>query len=437
MMLEFERYINNFNNYISNLFVFINLVFIPIEEFIIYTFSTISYKEFIYKVAKRFAKKNILCVKIFQAIALNNNFISDVLNAELISFTDSVPYSDEDIDFLLLEKLRNVYNLKIARCPINSGMISLVYKAKLLNEQNKYVALKIKRKNIDDQLYSACKQFRFINWFLSFLPFYKSMNLHSTIENVLISSIAQLDFSVEVKNTEEMRKICKHLEYVKIPEIYKEVTQKYADVIMMEFIEGKHISQVDPVDYEIYAKHVLKYGFVTAFIGGITHADMHAGNILFLKDYKIAPIDFGLVTKMNNNVLRDTMVDVASDLFTCDAEDCAEKLISVLLNPPDLKKTMHEYYYCELVYIVSDIIRETLCKRTNCDQVRIYEFLMKFNKFLQTSSLKIEPNEYFLKLQSAIAMSNGISMTLCKNEYVRIINEVLNELFHLNLFMEK
>jgi predicted unusual protein kinase regulating ubiquinone biosynthesis (AarF/ABC1/UbiB family) len=436
-MLDFERYINNFNNCINNAFVFIDLIFIPIEEFIIYTFSTISYKEIIYRIAKRFAKKNILCVKIFQAIALNNNFISHDLNTELVSFTDCVPYSDEDIDFLLLEKLKNVYNLRIGVSPINSGMISLVYKAKLLDEQNKYVVLKIKRKNIDLKLYDACKQFRFINWFLSFLPFYKSINLHSTIESVLAASIAQLNFSAEVENTEEMRKVCKHLEYVKIPEIYKEVTRKYADVIMMEFIEGKHISQIDPADYEIYAKQVLKYGFITAFMGGITHADMHAGNILFLKDYKIAPIDFGLVTRMNNEVLRETMVDVASELFTCDAEDCAEKLISVLLNPSDLKKTMHEYYYFELVSIVSDIIRETLCKRANCGQVRIYEFLIKFNKFLQSSSLNIEPNEDFLKLQSAIAMANGISVTLCKNEYVRIVNEVLDELFHLNLFMEK
>jgi predicted unusual protein kinase regulating ubiquinone biosynthesis (AarF/ABC1/UbiB family) len=436
-MSKFNDYINNFNNCINNIFVFIDLIFIPIEEFVIYTFTAISYKEFIYKVAKRFAKKNILCVKVFQAIALNNNLISDALNNELISFTDSVPYSDEDIDFLLLEKLKSVYNLKVGLCPINSGMISLVYKAKLLDEQNKCVILKIKRRNIDSKLYDACKQFRFINRFLSFLPFYKSMNLYSTIESVLVASIAQLDFNVEVKNTEEMRKICKHLEYVKIPEIYKEVTQMYPDVIMMEFIQGKHISHISPEDYEIYARQVLKYGFVTAFMGGITHADMHAGNILFLKDYKIAPIDFGLVTKMNNGALRDTMIDIASDLFTSDPEECAEKLISVLLNPPDLKKTMHEYYYCELVYIVSDIIRETLSKSSNCDQVRIYEFLLKFNKLLQTSSLNIEPNEDFLKLQSAIAMANGISMTLCKNDYVRIVNEVLDELFHLNLFMEK
>jgi len=380
------------------------------------------------------AKKNILCVKVFQAIALNNNLIDSHLNNALISFTDSVPYSDEDVDLPLIENLKRDYNLKIGAAPINSGMISLVYKGKLSNE---FVVLKIKRKNIEKKLYDACEQFRGLNWILSFLPIYKNMNIDSTVKKILSSSISQLNFSTEIENTEEMRKVCKHLEYVKIPEIYKEITQRYPRVIMMEFIEGKNISKIHESDYKIYAKQVLKYGFVSAFMGGITHADMHAGNIIFIEnpDHKIAPIDFGLVIRMDNPKFKEMMISIAVDLFTCEPEECADKLINVLLNPPNLKKTMHEYYYFELLSIVSDMLRETIYKRDDCDQIRIYEFLIKFNTFLKTSSLQVEPNDEFLKLQSAITMANGISITLCKNDYIQVANEVLNELFHINLFI--
>jgi predicted unusual protein kinase regulating ubiquinone biosynthesis (AarF/ABC1/UbiB family) len=433
----------NHINHINHIGFLINLGCILFTEFVSYAWNQHTYADFIRGVAQRFAKENILCVKVFQAIALNNNLIDDAMNAELLTFTDSAPYSDEDVDFLLLKNICRDYNLCINLTkPINSGMISLVFLAKM--SDGRLVILKMKRRNIEQQLYRACEQFRFLNWVFSLVPMYRNMKLNSTIENILSASILQLNFNKEIENTEDMREACKHLEYVKILEIYKDVTHQYPNVIMMEYIDGKDISRIDPDDYEIYAKQVLKYGFVSAFMGGIAHADLHAGNVLFLKDYKIAPIDFGLVLRMNDMRLRDNIVDIATDLFTCDPEYCAEKMISMFLNPPDLKLTMHEYHYCELVSIISHIVRDTLCKKSSCDQSRIYEFLLKFNVFLQSTSFKsttsfhlnVEPNEEFMKLQSAIAMANGISVTLCKNNYIGVLNEVLDELFHVNLFME-
>lgn len=439
MVHQLKEIYNNYKTNINHIGFLINLGCILFTEFVSYAWNQHAYADFIRRVAQQFAKENILCVKVFQAIALNNNLIDAAMNTELLTFTDSVPYSDEDIDFQLLKNICRDYNLCINLTkPVNSGMISLVFIAKMSDDRS--VILKMKRRNIEEKLYSACEQFRFLNWLFSLAPMYRNMNLNSTIENILSASILQLNFNREIENTEDMREACKHLEYVKIPEIYKDVTQQYPNVIMMEYIDGKDISLIDPADYEIYAKQVLKYGFVSAFMGGIAHADLHAGNVLFLKDYKIAPIDFGLVLRMNDKVLRDNIVDIATDLFTCDPESCAEKMISLFLNPPDLKKNMHEYKYCELVTIISDMLRETLCKEVVCDQSRIYEFLLKFNAFLKgitSFHLRVEPNEEFMKLQSAIAMANGISVTLCKNNYIAVANEVLDELFHVNLFMEK
>ena len=71
--------------------------------------------------------------------------------------------------------------------------------------------------------------------------------------------------------------------------------------------------------------------------------------------------------------------------------------------------------------------------------MRIYEFFQRFNELIKNKEFKmcnIEVNEDFIKLQSAIAMANGISITLCKNNYIRVVNEVLDEIFHVNLFIE-
>jgi predicted unusual protein kinase regulating ubiquinone biosynthesis (AarF/ABC1/UbiB family) len=424
----------------DNLYFIFSVFGIFMKEYLLFVFNFTNYSEFIKNVAFALSKKNILFVKLFQAIALNNNLIDNNANNILIKFTDSVPYTQSDIDSDVLHEIKEKYDLEIdIDCPINAGMISLVYKAK---KGDVFQIIKIKRKGIDETLNSAIEKFNFINWLWSFLPLYKKMNICKVVENTLDSMTQQLNFAEEVKNTIEMREKCKNMEYVKIPEINSEITTLYPNVIMMEFIDGNHISKIDPEDYEIYARQVLKYGFVSAFTGGSTHADMHAGNILFLKDengYKIALIDFGLVTRIDSESLKETAIELASEVFTNDSSACGEKMLSIFLSPPDLKTLIPPYFYDEIHGIINDILNETLHSKKDVDQFRIFEFFTRLNTFLSNNELReynIEPNKEFMKLQAAIAMANGISITLCKNNYVRVLNEVLDEVFHVGIFMD-
>ena len=42
----------------------------------------------------------------------------------------------------------------------------------------------------------------------------------------------------------------------------------------------------------------------------------------------------------------------------------------------------------------------------------------------------------YLKTQMIMAMTNGLTMTLCKNTYNVVLEAALNELFHLDIFMD-
>jgi len=408
-------------------------------EYCSYKWKNRPYSIFIRNISKKLAKKNILYVKLFQAIAFNNNLINNEINAELISFSNSVPYCEEDIDFFLLEKIKYKYHLQFDNMrPINSGMISLVYKAK--KPDNSFVILKVKRKNIKEQLDDSVEKFYYISYLLSFIPFLKRMNIHSTINKTLSQMNEQLNFLNEVNNTIEMKENCKNLDYVKIPQVYPEITYLYPDVIVMEYIDGKHINEIDKEDYKIYAKQVIKYGFVTSFITGLIHADMHSGNILFIKEegpvYKIAPIDFGIVTKINPDV-RMEMLEIISQLTTSDPKLISEKLIFSFLSPPNLKNVLAPIFYKKLVEIIENIVSRSLYEKNNINQTLIYDFLKQFNDFLLLPEIKnydVKINEDFMKLQSAIAMANGISITLCKNDYMVVSLSVLHELFHISLF---
>ena len=430
----------------------INLIIQLFISFIYFVEKTTPYAQFIRALSRRLAEKNIMYVKFFQAIAMNNNFIDENINSELLTFTDNVPYCKKDIDYLLLEKLQYRHTLQLDKNrPINAGMISLVYKAKKMiflpheSPDNPYVIIKIKRKYIAEKLDYALKRFQCVLYLLSFIPIYNSMNIPFTIKKTLDIMTQQLDFGEEVKNTQEMREKCKHMEYIKIPIVNEEVTNMYPDVIMMEYIDGLHLSKVDKEDYEIFAKQVLKYGFITSFMGGISHGDMHSGNILFIKQldtngtakHQIAPIDFGIVTRTSENT-KLIMIEIASEMMTCDTREMAEKLVKVLLDPPDLKNVLPIEDYTRLIVIIAIILQETIHSKNAANQIQIYEFFKRFNDFLSESAIKkynIKVNEDFIKIQVAITMANGISMTLCKNDFINVANAILCEIFHLNLVM--
>ena len=82
--------------------------------------------------ANRLAAINILYVKMFQAIALNNSLIDEKTNNKLLKFTDNAPWSKADISVKELIEIGYKYDVIFKdgyEKPINSGMISIVFKA--------------------------------------------------------------------------------------------------------------------------------------------------------------------------------------------------------------------------------------------------------------------------------------------------------------------
>ena len=57
-----------------------------------------------------------------------------------------------------------------------------------------------------------------------------------------------------------------------------------------------------------------------------------------------------------------------------------------------------------------------------------------FNKNDELKKLGLYPLDEFIKLQMALAMSHGITLELCKENYIDLTNETLDEMFHRKLF---
>jgi len=398
---------------------------------------------FIRRMASQLANKNILYVKLFQAIAMNKNLIDDETNSELMRFTDSAPYDNTDIDMELFCKLKDEYNLEWNSYePIKAGMISLVFKLCDKNTQN-LVILKMKRKNINEKLNKAIDYLQFFVYIMSFIPYLNTFDISSVFNKNIETLKQQLDFSQEVKNMREAEEKCKNLKYVKIPRVCDEITEKYPDVIMMEFIEGKTIQEIAEDDYSEYAALLLKYGMASFLIHGVTHGDLHAGNILFLKNaseqkYQICLLDFGIVLRLEEEI-RSNFLKIAVDMFEKPARELSKDLLFLYIEPTRVLQELPSKHLDKILDIIEQIIENTIRSKNQADQSKLYQCMMEINYYINNHGLTsygLKVNDSFVKTQMALAMCNGINMVLCKNDYMTFANKTINEMFHLDLFKD-
>jgi predicted unusual protein kinase regulating ubiquinone biosynthesis (AarF/ABC1/UbiB family) len=242
-----------------------------------------------------------------------------------------------------------------------------------------------------------------------------------------------------------MKNNCKNLKYVKIPNVFHEVTQKNPNFIMMEYIDGIKINEIKKEDYEGFASSVIKFGFVTSIIHGVTHADLHSGNILFIKDendakykYKIGVLDFGIIYNIDSSY-KGILFDIFTEFFSVPAKVSAEKLLhSGLIEPLDVFNNMPKEHYNNILHFTTEIIDETINSSKKANQIQIYKFMSKFKEYMSNSEISnmgLKPSDMFVKMQLVLAMSHGVTLTLCKDDFVSVADKVVNELFHTNIIM--
>ena len=425
---------------IQNIYFLLNASWIILFELFLYGLFN-NFDSFIDRLTHKLANINILYVKMFQAFALNNALIDDKTNNKLLKFTDNAPWTFEDVDPYTLIKLEDDYNIlfKDGFEPINSGMISLVFKG-YKNKTDEVVIIKIKRKNIEENLDDAIEKLLFFIYVISFFPIVNKYHVPQTVKKNISIIRQQTNFHTEIQNMAKIKHNCRNLKYVKIPSANAEVTQKYPNVIFMEYINGMAINKVLESDYEPFAKQVLKFGLVTTLIHGVSHGDLHSGNVLFIKDeddekykYKVGVLDFGIIYEADPE-FKQSLLEFAAEMMTSPTEDLAKKVLNTgLIEPLEVIQNLPKVHYDNIVKIVGDILYETIHKSKQANQLKIYHFLTTFHSYMSKNELLelgLKPSDHFVKTQLALAMSHGVTLTLCKDDYINLTDQVLNEIFH-------
>jgi predicted unusual protein kinase regulating ubiquinone biosynthesis (AarF/ABC1/UbiB family) len=145
----------------------------------------------------------------------------------------------------------------------------------------------------------------------NFLPKKELLNfVVDEIENALKDEV---DYNLEADSTEWFKKSIE-LEDIVVPSVYREGSGKR--VISFEFIDGLHLNewlQTNPSQQEKDHYGQLLFDFFWYSITKLNriHADPHPGNFLFIKNGKIALLDFGCTS-----TLEDKFSDKVVNLFS-------------------------------------------------------------------------------------------------------------------------
>ena len=432
---------------LKQIIFFYNIVFILSSETLFY-FIFRNYLCFINRLTYRLSCVNILYVKIFQAIASNNSLIDEKTNHELLKFTDNAPWNINDIRFEELIEICEKYDLAIKdgfEKPVNSGMISLVYKA-FKRSDHTPIIIKMKRNNIENQLNDAIENLKSFMYLLSFIPIIHQYQISNVISKNIEIIRHQTNFNEEVNNINKIKNNCKHLKYVKIPEVFIDATNENSNFILMEYIDGKKINEINEEDYYGFSKVVLKFGILTTIVHGVAHGDLHSGNILFIKDeddnkypHKIGVIDFGIIYDIEPT-FKFLLFDTFINIFERTAKESIISVInSGMIEPQNIINFLPKEHYDTIIDIGTVILEDVLNGSKQANQLELYKFLSKIIEYLSSPELTkygIKPSDNFVKMQLVLAMSHGVTLTLCKDNIVKLSNEVLNELFHTNLLID-
>jgi len=442
---NFLTFVSSFIKILKFIYFLFNIFFIFSLGGIQYIFDR-NYKNLIMNITNNLANSNILYIKIFQAFAFDNKFIDETINQEIVKFTNSTPYSDDEIDWNTFYSITKKYGLNSENaCPINSGMISIVFKLPLITQDNsdKFLILKMKRNNIDKKLDESIENLRFILYFISFMPFLNKFKIHLLFDKNINLLKEQLDFKKEMQNTIESKKICKTSNFIEIPSIYEEITNCFPNAILMEYINGKNIDDIAQNDRFDFAKLILKYGIISIINQGIFHGDLHCGNILFIKNdenndlpkYKIGVIDFGIVVRINSEN-RNGFFNFLSKLYNSESSELSKIVFDVLLEPKETINNLEIEDKKKILSVINELIYPFTENSKFFDINLFFDCITTANDAFTSEKYEkynIHLNDEFIKMQLGLLMSYGVCSSIYKGYNRCMAREAFNELFHLDI----
>ena len=257
-------------------------------------------------------------IKLGQFLSTRPDIIGDKLSSKLEKLQDRVPpFSTEDAKKILersigSDNFKSVINFSE---PIAAASIAQVHKAQINdNGVIKDVAIKILRPNIKRLFNEQIDALMLLAYVIEGLV-KKTERLRLVEVVFLLKQITnhEMDLRFEAAAANEYAENTKNDLGFTVPKIYWNFTSE--EVLTLDWIEGVSIREKEKlieknIDIKKISSDIIQHFLRHAVRDGFFHADMHQGNLFINANGQIAPVDFGImgrIDKINRRFLAEIL----------------------------------------------------------------------------------------------------------------------------------
>ncbi len=273
-------------------------------------------------------------VKLGQLISTRHDFIPPSVINELKKLQDEVPPFSFDevvsvIESSLEVKIDEIFPEFMVE-PVAAASISQVHKARLISGEE--VAVKVQRPGIaatiETDIDIMMNLARLISRHVPELRLYDPVGVVKEFAKTIRK---ELDFNIEGRHVERFAANFRDDPNVYVPSIHWQASKR--EVLTMDWVDGIKIDQMEELlaaglDPKIIAANGATLILRQVLEFGIFHGDPHPGNLMVLPGNVIAPLDFGIVGHLDEE-LKQMVLDLLMAIIKRDIRQLTTILSTV------------------------------------------------------------------------------------------------------------
>ena len=407
--------------------------------------STIDRVKLVKEITHRLETFNIVYVKVFQSLCLEQGVLSEREKEFLMRYTDNVPYHMDEIDLNTLDYLQENYGILVEnRRPVNSGIVGVVFKGvKCDTEKSENrVVVKMLKRGIVERYRQAYNELETIAKYMAYIPYVNHIDYSKMIGDSKESILAQTDFTKERDNILLFNEKYRDNQEFVLPKVYGEITDDLNSVIVMTDITGLRFRDIENYDDDVkyrFATLLQKFGCLSILYYSCIQGDFHAGNVFFYINeeeetdekkskpkYRLGVIDFGLCyfpSPENQSAYHTFFYDIQVK------EDYSKitTIIPVLID----NKTKYYSFSSEIKTMIVGELED--CIKRYAKKNMDVNFILNLGRIFRSYGLEF--TREFNNICMSLQVTNSLGLALSP-EVHKIHCELMNEMTQIDRLLE-